>query len=578
MAYFTREQVKKAVNGGISKGFSGEDVVNEMIGQGHQLEGLNTEERRTPGAFPYEQGKDQNFKQLGKQLYNVGNEVFQFGKAVVTQPQKLVAGVGNLAVGLGQQAVEASSQSVSQMGRMVGLDIPEIQIPNFHPDGSITYGDKDAFEGMSEFIGQSTGITSLAKGKPLQALEDVNKTLFEAPLSTALDVMGAGVAKSGKLPKITRTTKPAAKGARPGILKTAVTAFGDEMMQKATGLGKENMQTIIQNPDLYRAAETQQVTRGSIAHKIQSGIDARLKKIGEAGEEYNSIRQSPGIVTIPKDGVMTVLKKYGLDFDPETGKLVVTAESRPLKAGDIVELEDFMATYGSEQLTRNGFLNAREKLSKMSEFDVSKSDVGNAIARDLREYYNSTARPQIKGLAELDKKFSSEVGFIKGLKREYLTTVVDESGHRVTTLKDTAISRIMNSTNKGRDTILKRLEKIEPGIGDEIRVLKALEDVQLATGNKVGTYFRSGLLLAGGAASLTGGLAAIPAFAAAILSSPQVIARVLEWYGRKIGNGMDEGVMLKMQRGATLAPDEKAFLQSAVTEYEKASSKPKANQ
>lgn len=580
MAFFTKQQVQRAIKGGESQGFSGDDVVNELVTQGHQLEGLNAEERRTPGAFPIEQNTG-GISQVGKQLYNVGNEALQFTKALGKDPGGFVGALGGLAVGAAERGIEESSKAISDIGGVFGLDIPTISIPTFHPDGTVTHEEdtpeEQSFKGMANVIGKQYGVESVLKGDLPQAGRDISKTLFEAPLTSALDVMGARVVKAGELPKISKVKMgkiPKLGGdVRPGMIKTAAKGMGDEMLQKTTGLGKENIETIVRNPKLYAKADAGEITRGSLANNVKSSIDTRLKEIGESGRVYEDIRRSGEVVKIENKGVQSVLKEYGLEFDIENNRIKVGSESRPLSGSDIRELEEFFSQYGGEDLTSNGFLNAREKLSQLSGFDATRTDVMNNLARELRSHYNKIGRPQISGLKELDNKYAPEVGKLRDIKKEYLRTVVDENGARVTILKDNAISRIMGSTNKGRDEVLKRLDDISPGIGDEIRVLKALEDVQLATGNKIGTYFRSGLGVLGASTAFgpAGVVGAIPIIATAILTSPSVIARILEWYGNSKGYGIAPDVMLNMKRTGKLAPDEKLFVQEAIQAYEKAS-------
>ena len=586
MTYFDKSQVRQAIQGGIEQGFSGDDVVNEMLKQGHQLEGLNAPETRREGAYPNaerDHGSGMGVaEQTAKQTYNAGNELYRIGKQIITKPGPTIGGIVKTGIGILEETAENISGGISDLGEAVGLDIPRLNIPTFRPDGSIVNEEDTPEQQMAKHVATTLakdyGIEKLAQGDIPGALSEIEQTLYEAPLSSALDIIGLGstrkTLKTGELPSIPkRGPKPPRD---PGILKTVAKDAGDEFLNKSTGLNRENIKTIVRQPEMYAAAEAGEITRGSLANSMKQGIDQRLKELGETGAGYETIRRSDGVVKIPDDVINKVMKKYGLEVTYPDGKIRMTAESRPLSAGDINGIEEFIRTYGSyKNLSRNGFLNARESLSKLSDFDVSRTDVGNQIARDLREAYNGVGRPQIPDLATLDLQYAPEVSLLRQLKKEYLTTIVDETGRRVTTLKDNAISRIMGATNKGRDEILRRLEKIDPNIGEEIRVLKALEDVELASQNKIGSYFRSGLALGAGGGVIfgTGGAGAIPLLATAIITSPKVIARILQWYGKMKKNGDPAGIMLKMKRGAQLEKAEKAFVQDAVRNYEKSTGK-----
>ena len=92
-------------------------------------------------------------------------------------------------------------------------------------------------------------------------------------------------------------------------------------------------------------------------------------------------------------------------------------------------------------------------------------------------------------------------------------------------LKDGAISKIANLTGKGKENLLARMKEIVPDIDQRVRIIKAVEDIERASGLKTGTYTR-GLIAGGGA--LTGN---IPAIIAAILTQPQIAVPILKGAG-----------------------------------------------
>jgi hypothetical protein len=79
---------------------------------------------------------------------------------------------------------------------------------------------------------------------------------------------------------------------------------------------------------------------------------------------------------------------------------------------------------------------------------------------------------------------------------------------------------------KGKDLLLSRLEETTPGITKKIQILKAVEDIQNASGIKVGTYSRTGLVAGAG---LTFGV--LQGIITAILTSPEIAVPILRRAG-----------------------------------------------
>ena len=78
---------------------------------------------------------------------------------------------------------------------------------------------------------------------------------------------------------------------------------------------------------------------------------------------------------------------------------------------------------------------------------------------------------------------------MKNIKKDFF--------NRDGTLKDNALSKLSNLTKKGNEARLERVKVLIPDIEPQINAIKALEDVKLANGQKVGTYFRTGIGVVG---------------------------------------------------------------------------------
>lgn len=343
--------------------------------------------------------------------------------------------------------------------------------------------------------------------------------LGETKAGKAVDTTISKTGQAGIKTFNTLVKNPAVKTG--GALKTAATGLASFGTSQATGLNPKTIRTIIENPKEFSIEKMSTYSREGIGQEVHSAITNRIESLSETGKGYESLRKTNGVVSIPKGEVQGVLAKYGIKLDPD-GKIIRDAETSPLKPGDLTAIEDFVAQYGNESVySNNGFLNARKALSNMAEFDATKSDLSNIVSRDLRSTFDAYGKNQIKGLTELDAKYGPEVKLLKDIKRDYLKP----DG----TFKDGALTKIANLTNEGRQQILGRLEKIQPGISQKITVLKAIEDINNASGQKVGTYARGAIT---GGALFTGNPALI---VASILAYPKMATQILRAYGKLRG-------------------------------------------
>lgn len=351
-----------------------------------------------------------------------------------------------------------------------------------------------------------------SKGKPV--LNAKGEPTYKSALETKVgEKIDKGISKVAEI-----ASKPITVPAKGAIkIGRTLARFGTS---QATGLSPKTIETIINNPKEFSAKEASGFTREGIASEVKTGIEQRLNDLSELGKGYEVVRNSEAKVNIPIETVGDILNKYKVEIDPK-GRVQTSQESLPMSAGDKAALQDFIDTFNTTQLSANAFLNARTALSNMAKFDASKTNASTTFARELRAAYDSAGKEQIKGLAELDKAFSSERNALARIKRDYLNA----DG----TFKDGAVSKIANLNKAGREQVLARLEAILPGIGKKLSILNALEDIVSAQGQKVGTYGRAAL---GGVGLATFN---IPAIVAAILATPSIAAQILRGYGKLKG-------------------------------------------
>jgi hypothetical protein len=328
-------------------------------------------------------------------------------------------------------------------------------------------------------------------------------------------------------------------------------------MSQASGLSPKTILEVINKPGAFAKEEMAKVNREALGETVFKGITKRLDDLSETGKEYNIIRSSNQTVNVPMNNLKDTLStKYGITFDAN-GKVIRTAETTPLKPGDISALEDFIDIYGdTNEMSANAFLNARKALSNLAEYDAAKSDVANVIAKDLRRQLDSFGKEQLEGLSKLDAKYGPERELLSKVRRDYL----NPDG----TFKDNALTKIANLTKEGRQSVLGRIKKIVPDIEEQLNILNAIEDIKGTMGNKVGTYSRSVLGPLGGFS-----VAGIPgAIVSMMLTNPYTAVAVLRQYGN-IKQGLKpiiDGLIGKMKKGVKLDEKELNIIKEAVKE------------
>lgn len=357
----------------------------------------------------------------------------------------------------------------------------------------------------------------------------------------------AAISKTGKL--VTEPVKSIL-----GKTKSAVGSAAEFGVAQTTGLAPETIRTLVKDPEAFAKADAAGNTRLTTANKVAAAIDDTIEYMSSTGEQYGGIRNAKTPVMVPEGTIAAVLSEFGVQVG-KNGKLIMDAESRPLSGGDVAAIEHFISQYGEGKVrTSNAMMNARNGLDNLSKWDASKTDNSTAVARMIRDAYDDVAKKQIPGLKELDYEYAPAAKLMRDIKRDYINA--DK------TLKDGAINKIANLLGKGKESVLARLEKISPGISSDIRIVKALEDVEYAKGQKVGSYTRSLAGLGGGFAA--GGLAG--AIVGAILTSPQVAVFFLKNYGRAAGltAEMISSIKSKMDSGTKLTPKEAAAFKSVI--------------
>lgn len=328
------------------------------------------------------------------------------------------------------------------------------------------------------------------------------------------------VASAGaKAVKSTANVAKAAGGQTRGVVGDTIKFITSQ----ATGLSPSTIDTILKNPSEFAAKSMEKYSREGLGLQVKNALDKKITELGSTGKLYEAIKESGEVAESKKDWIVDWLKtnkyaKEGLTIKPTKLAKFSSSEKNAFK--------EFVDVWGKKaKLNGEEFLDGRDFLDQWAEFGKNSTDEGTAFFRKLYHSFNNEYRDKFKGLKELDADYGKKAQDLKLLKKDYLNT--DGS------LKDSALSKIANLDKKGRESVLQRLEAVEPGMGEKIRILSAVDDIALASGQKVGTYARYGL----GAA---GALSLQPQYiVAAILLEPKVASKILRTVGRTRGLAKD---------------------------------------
>lgn len=464
-----------------------------------------------------------------------GNDVYYNRALDYTQKDKIIN-----AGPLGQMNIEGMKTFGAGGGKQIGSQTLEAAA-SFAPYGRMASGISNVaskipfVKGASNAIGK---VGSFAAGGYTVDVASGLKTGEEDPYAP-----GVATAVSGVIPAAAPFVRMFGKVAK----------FTTSQL---TGLNPETVTTLITNPKGITQAQAEGLSRLNLASQVKKAFDGRLSQLTSTGKEYQAIRNAPGKFILPNNTIENVLNKYGVKV--EGGNIIVGPESTPLKPGDRRAIEDFISQYGdAKTYSSNALLNVRRALDNMASYESDKSGVSQAISKELRHVYDGYAKRFLPGLKELDAKFAPEKKIIKQLSKDFFTPEGE--------LKDEAINKIANSVGKGKDKLLARLEELVPGITQKAQILKAIEDIGAANGQKVGTYMRANPLVVGGsflANPVLGFLsiaASVPSIAVPIIKS---VGLVRGWSSDAVTN-----LIFNILSGKTLTNSELVMFRSAMSDH-----------
>lgn len=509
--------------------------VNKVVGTYKQFKGqmgTQTANAAQTTPQPIQQPVEQQKAPLMQRIGDTADTIFGGGKIGEYIGKNIARGtygdtIQKMVVG---QDLNPEAEAMVEAGptkkQLLG-DVARVGL-NFAPIGRLSAGlsSRLAQEGVKRSNLLGNVATGAGVGYGFESANSVREGGTATPQPGLETAIGAAIPLAG----------PVLRTAGNLVGKSAKFATG-----QATGLNQDTISQILKTPEAFSGTARANIDRAGLASNVLGDITKRQKALSTTGAAYEPLRNAPGFVNVPKDTIKTTLEKYG--FKLKGNKIIATAESRPMAKSDIKQIEDFISQYGkSIKISNSAFFNAKERLSQLSKYEQGRADTARSLARDLRKAYEGVGDTQIKGLQQLDELYAPQKRQLTAIKKDYF--------NRDGSLKDNAISKLANLTGKGKDAVLARLEQVRPGVTEEIKILKAVEDIESSTDFKVGGYlpaaFRGTL---GVTAVATGN---IPAAVAAILSQPQLAVPILRRFGIA-KNAMGEVVKLLKEKLAQQA-------------------------
>ena len=310
---------------------------------------------------------------------------------------------------------------------------------------------------------------------------------------------------------------------------------------QATGLSPDTITQVAKTPEVFTKEGMSQIDRPSLGRAVKSELDKRIADLEETGKAYGPIRESGVEVKVDRNFIENVMQEIA-GVKVAKGKIQTSGSARVRDSRDVRALQHiydlWKPSFKKGKISSEEFLNFRADLAKLAKFerDVGKSADIEGATGQIRARLNQSYRPQLEGLDLLDEQFGPMKNELKTLGKG----LIDKEGN----LTDAAINKIANATGKGKDPVLARLEEILPGVTERIKILKAVEDIQHATGQKVGAYFRPVPIVGGFA---LGG--PIGAAISAILLSPGNAVAIIRRYGLMKNADAVQTIMSTLQKG-----------------------------
>ena len=345
----------------------------------------------------------------------------------------------------------------------------------------------------------------------------------------AQDVSNAG--------KLAQDAKDIYEAAKP-----AVKNFLSEVVTKTIGIDEADRKFIKQNADLVNEYLDGKKTVDTVYDDLKSKISEERLKNSEMGKQYDTLRKNKTRVVDTKwitqdmkkvlaDNGITIDKDWNLKYrqinkfnakqkaalEAAWDQLKFIEKKKNINAWNVLDMRqkfDDMLNWDGKAMDLNGDLSAVDKATE-------------SLIREMRGVIDNRAKTSVVWLKELDTKYGSALEDMQQIRKDWLNPDW--------TLKDSARSKLRNLTKAGNEERLARLEKLVPGITDDLKALDVGLTVQRATWQGVGQYAKGGLITAWITTAMHNPALGIPMAIAWVFATPKNFVKLIEMYP-DIGN------------------------------------------
>lgn len=316
------------------------------------------------------------------------------------------------------------------------------------------------------------------------------------------------------------------------LKKSPLWKMGEFVVNKLTGLSEEERKFIRENWDIVDDYLKGNRSAEEIADLIKTRFDDLLEWKRNVWEFYNFIKNNENALVKTNwivSGIKWILSdlwiKIGKDWVLKFGELSFTpAQQKQLQGvyNYVKALENMGDSVSAKDVWR-----ARQLIDTMANWEGNSkvwldAEVMNNI-RSMRWKIDDALKEQVAWFKDADSQYRELSNLVKELKKDWFT----KEGN----LKDNALSKIRNLTNKGNEAKLERLEKQFPGITNSLKGLGVSQSIEKASKMMVGQYAQQLLIWWWLWQLISGDLSIATALIGAWILTPKNLVKILKREG-----------------------------------------------
>lgn len=242
----------------------------------------------------------------------------------------------------------------------------------------------------------------------------------------------------------------------------------------------ENTVEAIKSNKYLSEAEGGKLTRDSLTQSAGTLLNKQIQDLSETGRWYSQIRESwipidvsskkPAINKILSDNTIKVNWKGILDF----------TDSAIESKADQAQLQKVYDYFNRWEVTPDIYLNKKKAIRDMTDFSQWNADQTNRILKQIGAERKQAWHNSIPELKQLDAIYEPQITDINEIRNK----IFDKDWK----LREWATSYIMNSLWANRDVTLQKLEKLIPEISEQVKAIRAVEDINASKWIRPWTY------------------------------------------------------------------------------------------